>query len=138
MRIENRIPEEIRGPLFYLGLALVLFGAMALIYLAISVVQILKSPSESSIVQWTLTTVAESELILKGHVDERTFEFHATEPFQYLFLCFLGLIVVSLLSGIFSGLLKGGLELIRFSQKDNKQKSGGSGVNPVISDRQYH
>lgn len=121
MKIDSRIPEEIRGPVFYLGLALVLFGAMALIYLAISVVQILKAPAESSIVQWTLEKVAESEVILNGHIGEKTFEFHATEPFQYLFLCVLGLMVVSLLSAIFSALLKGGIELIRFSRKEDKE-----------------
>ena len=135
MRTENRIPEEIRGPVFYLGLALVLFGAMALIYLAISVIQILKGPSDSSIVQWVLATVAESELILKGHVDESTFEFHASEPFQYLFLCVLGLIVISLLSAIFNALLKGGVELIRFSQKESDRTASKGGIRNILSDR---
>lgn len=121
MMREREIPEEIRGPVFYFGVVLVLTGAVALIYLAISVVQILQAPAEAGIVQWVLETVAESEIILNGQINNEPFEIRASEPFQYLFLCILGLMVVSLLTAIFSNLLRGGLQLMRMSHDSDKQ-----------------
>ena len=120
MAREREIPEEIRGPVFYFGIVLVVTGAVALIYLAISVVQILQSPADASIVKWVLETVAESEVILAGHINDEPFEFRASEPFQYMFLSVLGLMMVSLLTAIFSNLLRGGLQLMRMSHDSDK------------------
>ena len=109
---EDRRQEQPKDPIFYIGATLVGVGGVSLIYLVLSVVQILKSPEESGLVQWIMNIAQSNEMILRGYFGEENFEIEASEAFQYLILCVLGLIVVRLLTSIFMTLITEGANLL--------------------------
>jgi hypothetical protein len=116
---KDNLVEKIQGPVSLIGMLLVLSGAIALIYLAISVVQVIQSPQESEWVQWITSTVKNSDLVLSGHFNENEFQLHATAAFQYLFLSIIGLAMLSLFTTVINALISGGIQLIRFANQEN-------------------
>lgn len=120
MNTENNLLEKIKGPVFIIGVMLVLAGAISLTYLAASVIQVLQSPQESELVQWVTSTVGNNDLILSGNFDGKKFEVHATDVLQYLFLGIVGLVMLSILATVVNALVSGGIKLILFV----KQESG--------------
>ncbi|MEJ2425350.1 MAG: hypothetical protein P8101_12975, partial [Candidatus Thiodiazotropha sp.] len=104
---------------------LVLSGAIALIYLAVSVVQVIQSPQESEWVQWITSTVENSDLVLSGHFNENEFQLHATAAFQYLFLSIIGLAMLSLITTVVNALISGGIQLIRFANHESSDTDTG-------------
>jgi hypothetical protein len=120
MNTRDDLSERIKGPVFFIGATLVLAGAISLVYLAISVIQVIQSPQESELVQWITSTAGNTDLVLSGHFDGKKFEVHATEAFQYLFLGIIGLAMLSILATVVNALVSGGIKLIMFA----KQESG--------------
>jgi hypothetical protein len=116
---KDNLVEKIQGSVSLIGALLVLSGAIALIYLAISVVQVIQSPQESEWVQWITSTVKNSDLVLSGHFNENEFQLHATAAFQYLFLSIIGLAMLSLFTTVINALISGGIQLIRFANQEN-------------------
>lgn len=110
---DDRDQDLFKGPIYYLGVALVVTGAIAILYLLMSVMTVMKSPEESELVQWALSTISEGDVMLSGHIDGKEFSFQASEPFQYLILCAIGLIIINLLVLISNSLIGGGVKLIR-------------------------
>ena len=48
------------------GLILIGMGAMALLFITISVVQIIRNPSEADLIQWMSTTVEGKNAVISG------------------------------------------------------------------------
>jgi hypothetical protein len=122
---KDNLIEKIQGPVSLIGMLLVLSGAIALIYLAISVVQVIQSPQESEWVQWITSTVKNSDLVLSGHFNENEFQLHATAAFQYLFLSIIGLAMLSLITTVVNALISGGIQLIRFANHESSDTDTG-------------
>lgn len=132
MIIQNNLQDKIKGPVFTIGLILVICGSISLIYLAISVVQVIQSPEESGLVKWIVSTVGEKELVLSGHANENKFEIHASEPLQYLFLGLLGLVMLSILATIVNTLISGGIKLIMFSKRELEAQPDTTKANRLV------
>lgn len=124
MIIQSNLQNKIKGPIYTIGLILVFCGSVSLIYLAISVVQVIQSPEESGLVGWVVSTVGGNELILSGHANEDKFELHASAPLQYLFLGIMGLMLLSILTTIVNTLISGGIKLIMFSKQALEEQPG--------------
>ena len=105
-----------------IGAALIGTGALCLLYVVVLVVQILKSPEESNLVQWVMEAAQRNEMILSGHSGEKNFSIEASEAFQLIFLAILGLIIVRLITSIFMAFINQGIKLVM----ENKSKSGSS------------
>ena len=104
----------------YIGIALVVIGATAVIYLLMSVMQVLKAPEESELVQWAISTISGGDTLLSGHFDGKEFEFTASEPLQYLLLCAIGLIIINLLVLISNSLIGGDIRIIKAVGREKK------------------
>jgi len=128
---EYRRPEEPRDPIFYIGAILIGVGSISLLYLVLSVVKILKSPEESSLVQWVMKTAQSNEIILSGIIGEESFEIQASEAFQYIFLCILGLIVVRLLTSIFMTFITQGTKLLMAPKTKRRTTRSTDSIQPV-------
>jgi hypothetical protein len=131
MNSQNNLSETIKLPIYIVGLILVFSGAASLVYLAISVIQVLQSPQESELVQWIVSTIGNNELILSGYSNEDKFELRASEAFQYLFFGVIGLMMLNILTSVVNSLISGGIQLIKFSNQDNGEQPSGNQSNPV-------
>ena len=118
MNTQSNLQDKIQGPVFIIGIVLVFCGSISLIYLALSVVQVIQSPEQSGLVKWVVSTVDSNEFILSGRANENKFELHASSPFQYLFLGIMGLVMLSILTTVVNTLISGGIKLIMFSKQE--------------------
>ncbi len=129
--MNHEVNESVKGLTYWVGISLVCAGSISLIYLAISVFQVVQSPSESELVSWVITSVSNSELLLNGHMGDKIFEVHASRPLHYLFLGIIGLLAIGILARVVGALITGGVSLIRLSTveikgvSDAKSSAGG-------------
>jgi hypothetical protein len=121
--MNHEVNESVKGLVYWVGISLVCAGSFSLIYLAISVFQVVQSPSESELVSWVITSVSNSELLLNGHVGGKLFEVRASQPLHYLFIGIIGLLAIGILARVVSTLITGGVSLIRLSTGEIKDVS---------------
>ena len=117
---EKSVEDKARAMARNMGAVLVVGGAAALLYLAYAVVQVVTNPAESPLVQWIISGVGESTLVVNGHVGEQTFAIQSSDQLQYIALAILGLIMISILARVVSTLISGGIKLITFSGSTDK------------------
>ncbi len=122
--IQQEENSPLKGFVYWVGLALVVGGALSLIYLAMLVVQLIQSPTESELIAWVVANFGEEGVLLAGHINETQFEFHGNEKLQLILLGILGLIAISILTGVVNTLITSGISLIKFSKADDKQDKG--------------
>lgn len=117
-------PEKgVQGLVYWMGIALVGAGGLCLIYLALSLVQLMQSPGGSDLVNWVLSSAWDNGTLVSGHLNENLFEIRVSDKLQYLLLGLIGLIAIGVFAKVVGILIEGGIALIRFSVKesDNKQ-----------------
>ncbi len=114
--------EESIDPAHVTGMILVGIGALALLLITVTVVQIIRNPSEADLIQWMMKTIASKEAVLSGNFDGSKFEIEASEAFQYVFLCIVGLVILRLVTSIFMSFIKQGTSLLSLASKANKEK----------------
>lgn len=115
MYTEQEVQNRIRGPSFWIGAVLVGAGAIMLVIMTMSVLQIIQAPADSALVNWLITKVSNKELIFSGYIDNKSFEIRMSEVVQYLFFGLIGLVMISILTSIVNSLISGGIKLIMFS-----------------------
>ena len=120
---EESVEEKARAIARNIGAFLVVGGAVALLYLAYAVVQVVANPAESPLVEWLVSGIGEGTFVLNGHMGEQTFEIQSSVHLQYIAMAILGLIMVSILAKVVSILISGGIKLITFSGSADKNKT---------------
>ncbi len=105
-----------------IGLALVGIGAMALLLITITVVQIVRNPNEANLIQWMSDSAGGDSAVLSGDFDGSKFEIQANQAFQIIFLCLVGLIILRLVTSIFMAFIKQGTALLVKAGKDEEEK----------------
>jgi hypothetical protein len=129
MNNKQDLVDSVSKPILWLGLVLILFGSGALIYLAITTVQIVQNPSQVELVRWLMSSVKESGLLLSGEVNNIPFEIEASDALQYILRGIIGLGMVGILVSVINSIVSSGIKLVMFSQQQRKepteqQKSG--------------
>ena len=112
---EQSVEDQARAMARYMGAFLVVGGAAGLLYLAYALIQVVTDPAESPLLQWLVSGIAESTLVVNGHVGEQSFAIQSSEQLQYIGLAIIGLIMISILARVISTLISGGIKLITFS-----------------------
>lgn len=120
---EESIEDKARAMARNIGAVLVVGGAVALLYLAYTLIQVVTNPTESPLVEWFVLGIREGTFVLNGHVGEQTFEIQSSEHLQYIATAILGLIMVSILVKVVSALISGGIKLITFSGSTETSKA---------------
>lgn len=121
MNNEQDLIDSVSKPILWLGLLLILLGSGALIYVAITAVQIIENPSQVELVKWFLSSIKESGLLLSGEVNNIPFEIEASDALQYFFLGIIGLVMVGILVSVINSIISGGIKLVMFSQQQRKE-----------------
>ncbi len=128
MKIQQEESRTLKGLVYWVGLALVVGGALSLLYIAVLVFQLIQSPADSELIAWVTVNFTHEDMLLAGHVNDTQFELHANDKLQFLLLGILGLIAVGILASVVNALITSGVSLIKFSQTDDKPDSGGAAV----------
>ncbi|MDH5180628.1 MAG: hypothetical protein OEZ39_19345 [Gammaproteobacteria bacterium] len=118
---QTSITDHIRTATFYTGLGLVVVGVICLLYLIVTLIQIINAPDQSGLVQWLVRAVSEKDLVLSGHAAEAKFELHASETLQYFFFGIIGFIMIRILISIVNAFITGGIRLIMLANPERKQ-----------------
>ncbi len=114
--------EEQPDPQHYVGMILVGIGSLALLYIVVSVMQMIRNPTGAGLINWVMKTVAGKQAVLGGTSGGETFEIHASEAFQYMFLCLIGLIILRLLTSIFISFVKQGTDMMVQASKRQQER----------------
>jgi len=109
-----------RKPIFYAGLALICFGTLALLGLAYTAYQIVVEPESVPIINMFLASLNPEVPLLTIDAAERQVFFVGSETLHYLFLGFLGLMLVSVGVSVANGLIVGGMRLVAISKPEGK------------------
>lgn len=115
--------EEPFDPQQYVGMVLVGIGSLALLYVVISVIQIIRNPDDAGLVTWVMKTVGGKDAVFGGVIGEEKFEFHASEALQYMFLAIVGLIVLRLVTAIFMTFIKEGTALMVLANQRQQERN---------------
>ena len=137
MNNEQDLIDRVSKPILWLGLLLILLGSGALIYIAITTVQIVKNPSRVELVKWLLNSIKESSLLLSGELNNIPFEIKASDALQYIFLGIIGLVMVSILVSVINSVISGGVKLVMFSQQQRKEPKQQEQSSAIQQTRQY-
>ena len=119
---QQKLLTRVRVSSFWIGVFLVAGGALSLVYLAMSIVQVIEGPGQSGLIKWLMVSI-NNELVMNGVINERTFELHISEVFHYMFLGIIGLIMLNILAIVVNTLISGGIELIVFSAKGERKEN---------------
>ena len=115
--------EESIDPQKLTGMVLVGIGAMALLFIIISVVPVIRKPSEADLIQWMSEAAGGNTAVLSGNFGNSEFNIQANEPFQIIFLCIIGLIILRLITSIFVAFIKSGTALMAKAEKTKEEKA---------------
>jgi hypothetical protein len=125
--IQQEENSPLKGFVYWVGIALVVSGAVSLLYVAILVVQIIQSPSESQLIAWVMSSFGSEELLFAGYLNETQFEVRANDELQFILLGLLGLVAISILARVVSTLITSGVALIKFSTTEKTDAKAGDG-----------
>ena len=113
--------DKLRRPLYYIGLGLILGGAVALIGLAYVAIQLIIDPSSIPVAQLFLASLDASEPLIEGQVGSQDVVFQASDSLQYLFFAAFGLVLVVAAVSVANGLIVGGMRLVAIAVPPKKQ-----------------
>lgn len=115
---------EARSPLVLVGVGLILISVVVLLYLAWVVLQTFRNPDEMRLIHFLMEKIEATDNTISGSFGDQQFDVRLAEPINYLLFVFVGAIVLSIVAGIFRGVIRAGIELIRFgSTGDDKGTS---------------
>ena len=113
--------DKVRRPLYYIGVGLILGGAVALIGLAYAAIQLIVDPSSIPVAQMFLASLNASEPLIEGRVGGQEVVFQASDSLQYLFFAAFGLVLVVAAVSVANGLIVGGMRLVAITVPSKKQ-----------------
>jgi hypothetical protein len=124
--------DGFRTPILTTGIILVAIGAVLLIYLGLTVFEILNTPEDVRIVQFALENVAVGEEAFSGQIGDQEFEVNLSAPIRSALFLFLGVILFGVLASILKALISGGVDLIRLATgpREPKPEQIRPGANP--------
>lgn len=120
--IKQKETTPLMGLVYWVGMGLVVVGALSLVYIAILIVRLIQSPMESELIVWISGTFGQDESLLSGYISDAPFEIHMDETLQYMLLGLVGLIAVGILTSVLHGLLTSGVSLIKLSRMDEQKR----------------
>ena len=134
---QSNLIEPLRAPLAALGLALVIIGAILLIYIGYLVYQVINHPEEIRIVEFLLEQVRIEEKVLFGVAADQAFEVSWSESLRTVMFLFIGVMVVGVLAGILKTLIGAGIQILRLAlgESDSGKRSSAKSYQGDAIDR---
>jgi hypothetical protein len=119
----EKLPESVCAILVICGTVLLGAGMVTLLYAAVTVYQVMHNPADVPFVHMLQEKITLSELGIYGKTAEgREFEFKGTEPVRYVIFFWLGLLSLSIMVRIFSGLVSLGGQLLKMGAEGRAEK----------------
>ncbi|KOR30159.1 hypothetical protein TI03_00205 [Achromatium sp. WMS1] len=112
MLVQQETINHIKVFSFWIGVFLICISVFSLLYLGTLAIHILQSPDEIGLVKSIMLSVANSDLLLNGYLNEDKVEINASAAVQYLFIGLIGLKIISILTAIFNTIIAGGIKLV--------------------------
>lgn len=124
--IQQEESSPLKGLIYWVGLVLVVSGALSLLSIAFIVVQMIQAPAESEMIGWVAASFGNEALLFAGHIDDTAFEIHANDKLQFILLGLFGLIALSILTRVVARLVTSGVALIGFSKSSETAENSGA------------
>jgi hypothetical protein len=102
--------------LFYVGLGLIICGAVSMVGLAYSAYLVLTDPESLPIAKLFLASLSEGKPLLTIQAEERDFIIVAADTLEYMFFAALGLMLIAAGVAVANGLIAGGIKLVAVSK----------------------
>jgi len=118
-KVAHQTFDSFRRPLYFLGIALIVFGSGLLVYLAVVTALIVFDPESVPLLRMFLSSIEIAEPILQGRLGSQEFTIKAAESLRYLFFGVLGLALVVMLASIANGMIMGGIRLVTITVPDS-------------------
>ena len=118
--------DMMRTPLLLLGMAMVCGGGVLLLYVGLTVYQVLNAPEEVAIVKYVLAHVKVDDLAAYGTmVDTNTrqnveFQFNLTETVRTILFVFLGVGIMSAAAAILGIMIRSGTRIIELAMRTGR------------------
>ena len=114
MQRSNQEALDVRPPLVFVGVGLILVSVVALLYLAWVVLQVFRNPEEVQLIQFLTEKIEGTDHAISGSLGDQQFDVRLGDPIKHLLFLFMGAVILSIVASIFRGIIRAGIELIRF------------------------
>lgn len=115
MSDQQSIINQAKTISMWAGIILIGLGTVALFYLAMMTLDMIKAPEETELIKWIINEISRSDLVVSGFFGDLPFEIRSSDALQYIALAILGLFILGLLSSIANSLIVGGVSLVKFA-----------------------
>jgi threonine/homoserine/homoserine lactone efflux protein len=119
-------------PLAGLGVALIVAGALLLIYLGYTVFRAVDAPQEVALVKFIAGTLRVEDKAIYGHAGRDTFEINVSEPTRTVILLFLAAFVLMVFAGIAKALIAAGINLVSTAGRLKQQPDATAASSPAV------
>ena len=116
IRDDQSVIGNARIPIIWLGTVMIFIGIGLLIYLGMSVLQVVEDPTRAELVRMVLSSIQNNGMLLSGEINNNSFVINASDALQYVFLGILGLMMISILVKIVISIISGGVNLVMSTQ----------------------
>lgn len=116
IRDDQGVAGNARTPILWLGTVMIFIGIGLLIYLGMSVIQVLEDPTRAELVRMVLSSIQNNGMLVSGEINNKTFVIKGSDGLQYFFLGILGLMMISILVRIVISVISGGVNLVMSTQ----------------------
>jgi len=117
-----KLPEGVCAILIICGTILLAVGMVTLLYAAVTVYKVMHDPADVPFVHMLQQKITLTDLGFSGKSGDREFEFKSTEPVRYILFFWLGLLALSIMVRIFSGLVTTGSALLKLGAEGRGEK----------------
>ncbi|MEZ0261603.1 MAG: hypothetical protein ACAH80_11380 [Alphaproteobacteria bacterium] len=117
-----KMPEGVCAILIICGAVLLGAGMITLLYAAVTVYQVMHNPADVPFVHMLQEKITLTDLGFSGKSGTNEFEFKSTEPVRYILFFWLGLLALSIMVRIFSGLVTTGGTLMRLGAEGRGER----------------
>ena len=119
-------------PLAGLGVALIVAGALLLIFLGYTVFRAVDAPQEVALVKFIAGTLRVEDKAIYGHAGRDTFEINVSEPTRTVILLFLAAFVLMVLASIAKALISAGINLVSAAGRLKQQPDASAASSPAV------
>jgi hypothetical protein len=124
---EDELMSSIRKFVLVLGSALVLIGAMLMIYFGVIVCRVVQRPNDVPLVQYAMDRIASGDRTVYGNVGKDTIDISVSESTRAAAFLFIGVISLAILARVIRAIISGGLEMVWFGLGRGKHQAGEAG-----------
>lgn len=105
--------QGVRYALMGIGVCLLVVGGLLLLWFGLLVQEIVRSPEEVQLIQYVAAHIGTETPVVAGRLGGEDFRLEFSETFRSFGFFFLGLLALSILSGIVKALVIAGVDILK-------------------------